>query len=280
MKPFQRIHTTCLACTLFLLFLFPSALAATGSLHIVKYAADGETVLNETDVTCGWMEENLPVFGDGVTHYYLQGPVFVDDPDPGKEEMLRWNPAEDVNVREKDLGAVRGTGVKDLCELVGGMRQGDILTIKAVDGFKREFPYRNVYEPTTRQGPMVISWWTKDEGYVPAYTQGMRLVFFADNSTNPWGLHAMGAWDWHESAEGQYWYYYRQGEEKYPTTTGLSVQYVSALQIKPGNTTLPARDGTEPPRTTGMVEEPLSLFAGIVAIVTISGLEHARRKTK
>ena len=40
-----------------------------------------------------------------------------------------------------------------------------------------------------------------------------------------------GTTDWHESAAPEYWYYYRQGDEKYPTTTGLSVQSVSDILI-------------------------------------------------
>ncbi len=58
----------------------------------------------------------------------------------------------------------------------------------------------------------------------PMTGTGMRLVFFADNSTNPGGIHAFGNYDWHESAASEYWYYYREGDEKYPTTTGSRVQ--------------------------------------------------------
>lgn len=259
--------------------LIPASYAATTSLHVVKYDGDGTTVLNETNVTFEWMEENLPVYGDGITHSYLQGPVFVDDPDPGNEEMLRWNPEENKNVMEKDLGAVKGTRVRDLCEIVGGMQQGDILVVKAVDGFSREFSYRNIYEPPPRQGPMIIAWWMADEGYVPKYVHGMRLVFLADNSTNPWGIHAMGVWDWHESAEEQYWYYYRQGEEKYPTTTGLSVQYVSALSIKPadaGTPTLPSPASQGP---TQPAREPLSLITVVLALGVMLGFHSTRGKS-
>ena len=45
------------------------AQAATTELHLVKYAADGTTVLNERTMTYGWMKANLPVYGDGVTHW-------------------------------------------------------------------------------------------------------------------------------------------------------------------------------------------------------------------
>lgn len=259
--------------------LFPASYAATTSLHVVKYDGDGTTVLNETDVTYEWMEENLPVRGDSVTHYYLQGPVFLDDPDSGKEEMLRWNPEEDRNVMEKDLGAVKGTYVRDLCDLVGGMQQDDVLVVKAVDGFSREFSYRNIYEPPPRQGPMIIAWWMADEGYTPTYVHGMRLVFLADNSTNPWGIHAMGVWDWHESAEEQYWYYYRQGEEKYPTTTGLSVQYVSALFIKPTDAGTPALPSPASRGPTQPAREPLSLITVVLALGVMLGFHSTRGKS-
>jgi hypothetical protein len=210
--------------------------AATTEVHIARYAADNVTVINETTVTYQWMELNLPVMGDGTTHYYHQGPVIVDDDDPPHEEQLRWNAGEDTNVREKDMGAVKGTDLKDLCDLVGGMAPSDTVKIRASDGFTKTFAYENVYTPPARQGPMVITWYHDSDGYVPEYRTGMRLVFFADNSSNPWGIHAFGNYDWHESAAPEYWYYYRQGDEKYPTTTGLSVQYISDILIYSGST--------------------------------------------
>ena len=98
------------------------------------------------------------------------------------------------------MGAVKGTNLKDLCDLVGGMAPGDVMKIKADDGLTKIFAYENVYTPTPREGPMVIAWYHDKEGYVPEYRTGMRLIFFADNSTNPWGIHAFGNYDWHESA--------------------------------------------------------------------------------
>ena len=47
--------------------------APTTAIHVVKYAKDGTTVINETTVTYQWIEANLPVQGDGKTHYYHQG---------------------------------------------------------------------------------------------------------------------------------------------------------------------------------------------------------------
>jgi len=214
--------------------------AGTTSLTIKKLASDGKIILAERTVDYKWLMDpaNIDVMGDGETHYYHQGPVFIDDPDEETEQMLRWNPEEDTNVLEKDMGAVKGTNVKDLCELVGGMEEGDTLTIKARDGLKKTFAYKNVYQYSDREGPMVVCWYKDGQYPDTGYNEGMRLVWFADNSVNPWGVHAFGNWDWHEAADPQYWYYYiGSGGELYPTTTGLSVQYVSELII---NSSLPA----------------------------------------
>ena len=212
------------------LFTVP-VLAASTQLHMVKYASDGTTVLAEQTLTYQQMRDSLPVLGDGITHYYHQGPVFVDDPDPLVEEQLRLNPEEDTNVLEKDMGAVRGTNIKDLCDLVGGMNAGETIRVRASDNFMKYFAYENVYGYSSREGPIAVAW--EKNGLYPdtGYIDGMRLVWFADASTNPWGVHAFGNNDWFEAADSQYWYYYVSGAESYPTTTGLSVQYVSEIAI-------------------------------------------------
>ena len=120
----------------------------TTSLHIVKYAPDGETVLNETTVDYQWMEANLPVYGDGVTHYYHQGPVFEGD---------KWDPDETANL--KDKGAVMGTNVSDLCDLVGGMDEDDSVMVCAPDGYCVKFDYPTVYETPDRLGAVVLCWY-------------------------------------------------------------------------------------------------------------------------
>ena len=225
-----------IVCIIILIFTVP-ALAATTQLHIVKYANDGTTILNETTKTYQWMEANLPVLGDGVTHYYHQGPVFVDDPDEAIEQQLRWNPDEDTNVLEKDMGAVKGTNLKDLCDLVGGMNAGETVKVRASDGLSMTFAYQNVYGYSPREGPMVVTWYCAGLPLYPGpypdtgYSDGMRLVWFADTSVNPWGVHAFGNYDWHESAAPEYWYYYVSGSEQYPTTTGLSIKYISDVLI-------------------------------------------------
>jgi hypothetical protein len=254
--------------------------AVTTQVHIARYAADNVTVINETTVTYQWMETNLPVMGDGKTHYYHQGPVFVDDADPAREEHLRWNSAEDKNVQEKDMGAVKGTNLKDLCDLAGGMAPGDVMKIKADDGFAKTFAYENVYTPTLGQGPMVITWYHANEGYVPQYRTGLRLLFFADNSTNPWGIHSFGNNDWYQSAAPEYWYYYRQGDEKYPTTTGLSVQSISDILIYSHRTAEgePARTVITPPAAapTPAGISPFTIACGLAACGVLGYIMHKR----
>jgi PKD repeat protein len=214
------------------IILIPASAAATSQLHIMRYANDGTTVLNETTVSWQWMQANLPVYGDGSTHYYHQGPVFANDAaNATHKEELRWNAAEDTNVQEKDYGAVKGTNLRDLCDLAGGLSPGEEVTIRASDGMTKSFAYRNVYAYSSRQGPMVITWARGTETPDDSYDEAMKLVFFADTSGNPWGIHAFGNSDWKESADAQYWYYYYQGSEKYPTTTGLSVKYISDVII-------------------------------------------------
>ena len=126
----------------------------TTELHVSVYGADTTLSMNNT-VTIPWMEANLPVQGDGTTHYYHQGPVFVES----KEGQ--WDMNETTNF--KDMGAVKGTAVRDLCDLVGGMNPGDDVMVKAVDGYHVEIPYENIYHPDPRQGNITVCWFNGEE---------------------------------------------------------------------------------------------------------------------
>lgn len=114
---------------------------------------------------------------------------------------------------------------------------GDTVEIKASDGFYKRFPYSNVYEPDPRQGPMIVTWYTEDatesgeiSGYVPDdYSNGMRLVFFADTSTNPWGKHVFGISDMRACLPEDYWHYYQYPD--YPASTGYTVKYIDRILI-------------------------------------------------
>ena len=212
--------------------------AATTSLTIKKLAVDKTTVLSEKTVTyqelvAGELSDgtDIAILGDGTTHYYHQGPVFLNDTDPTTQATLRWNAAEDIATTYKDKGAVKGTNLKDLCDLVGGMGSDDTVKIKSNDGWNRTFAYKNVYQYSSKEGPMVICWY-KDGNYPDSgYNAGMQLVWFADTSTNPSGLHIFGNWDWHEAADEDYWYYFPDADGDHPSADGLSGKYVSEITI-------------------------------------------------
>ena len=206
--------------------------APTTTVHIVRFGTDGTTVINETTVDYLWMEQNLPVQGDGITHYYHQGPVFTDD------KEAQWDVNETTNF--KDMGAVKGTAVRDLCDLVGGMSQGDEVMVKAGDGYHVEFPYANIYNPVPRQGAITVCWFNAEEsgvgerqgtGYPPDYHVGMRLVFFADNSTNREGKHVFGNQDMREVMPAETIHLF---DNLYPSTSGYTVKWVDEIGIYTG----------------------------------------------
>lgn len=210
---------------------------ATTELQLTRIAENG-TILEQQTVSYQWMEVNLPVQGDGVTHYYHQGPVFTDDPE------ARWDVNETGNY--KDRGAVKGTDVKDLCNLIGGMTSDDDVMITADDGYHVEYGYTTIYTPSARQGPAAICWYVGEDvsgvgerqgiGYTgkDGYFLGMRLVFLADNSTNAEGLHVFGNNDMRETLPEKSVYFY---DGLYPSTSGLTVKWVSEIRIYEGGYT-------------------------------------------
>jgi hypothetical protein len=190
--------------------------AGTTSVHVVKYAADGVTVLDERTIDYTEMESQLPVQGDGNTTYYHQGPTF-DDND-------LWDPDETQNLKTK--GAPMGTDLKDLCELVGGMSDGDTVRVKAIDGFAKTFDYANVYNPAPRQGKIVVTWYSDRDGYVPTWSDGMLLVFFAE-TTNADGQYVFGNEDMRQTLPEERWHYF----DIYPSTNGFSVKKIDEIAI-------------------------------------------------
>ncbi|KQC05827.1 MAG: hypothetical protein APR53_01950 [Methanoculleus sp. SDB] len=214
------------------------------------------------------MEANLPVYGDGLTSYYFQGPVFEgeweanygvwfpeyrnDWPggiapswDESEEKWDRfWNGIEyvqneEVNWQTKNLGTLKGTDVKDLCDLAGGVPEGSSVRIIATDNAYKELPYAAVYTPDTRLGPYVVTWWStgggesgSTGGYAgPDYTTGMRATFLADDSGNPVGEHVAGLGDMAWGLPSEYWYYYMSGGIEYPSLGGYTLKYVDRIWI-------------------------------------------------
>jgi len=260
---------------LLMLLAAPALAAPTTLLKAVAIAPNG-SVTAERTVDYRWLEANLPVLGNGVTHYHQQGPVFAE------EKEARWDPNETTNF--KDRGAVKCTDLADLAGLVGGMEPGDDGMVHAVDGYHVEFGYPNVVTPDPRQGPIGICWFNGEEvevgerqgvGYPPDYHAGMRLVFLADTSTNSDGKHVFGNSDMRAVMPAEAVYLF---DNLYPSTSGYSVKWVDEVRVyrggytgvknavvkslaDPGGTD-PASAGTAAPRTVLPWLLPLAAAAG------------------
>jgi hypothetical protein len=220
---------------LLLLSLFATALpalaaGATTEIHIVKYDTDGVTAMQEETVSYEWLRDNLPVHGNGETHYYHQGPIFEGDV---------WDPAETANL--KDKGAVKGTAIKDICELVGGMSPGDEIMFVAVDGWHTEFAYETIYEPLDRQGILALCWYNGEdalfgerygEGYPGsnAYHTAMQMVFLA-GTANADGDYVFGNDDMRVCLPDERYQHFYEG---LPSTNGLSGKWIKEVAIYSG----------------------------------------------
>lgn len=203
------------------------AAGATTEVQIIKYAVDGTTIIAQTTVSYRWMEENLPVYGDGVTQYYHQGPVFEEDV---------WDTSRTQNLKNK--GAVMGTSVRDLCELVGGMVPGDEVRLVAVDGWSTRFAYENIYEPLDRQGTIVLCWFKGEDpisvdrygtGYpgVDAYNSAIQVVFMS-GIENADGQYVFGNDDMRVCLPEEEYQHFYQG---LPSTNGLSGKWITRVQV-------------------------------------------------
>jgi hypothetical protein len=239
---------------------------ATTFVHVVKYASD-DTVLAETTKTFEWLRDNLPKQGDGETHYYHQGPIFEGD---------MWDPSETQNL--KDKGAVMGTALKDLCELVGGMSQGNEIMLRAVDGWHTEFAYENIYEPREEQGIIALCWYngedalfgeTYGEGYPGTYYTAMQIVFLA-GTTNMDGKYVFGNSDMKICLPNEKYQHFYEG---FPSTNGLSGKWISEVAIFSGEA--PVKPGEKLPteETTGdSLQLPLIPIAiGVAGAIVVAG---------
>jgi len=80
-------------------------------------------------------------------------------------------------------GYYRGVLVRDLLELVGGMTEGDLLTITATDGYFQQFGFLNAYPDATwlsLQGEMIVSL-EMDGVLAPTWTDGPRMVMLPED---------------------------------------------------------------------------------------------------
>lgn len=193
----------------------PPPNGGTTEIRVVKYASDGVTIVNETTITYQEMMERFPIIGgdDGV-RLRFQGPTF----DPND----LWNPDEDKNPGKVD-NVVRGTAIRYLCDLVGGVPEGGEVCLIASDGYEVKMNYTNLYEPLDRQGEPIVAWWANGK-YVPEYKGGMRLFF-----NSPDGV--FGADDMRACLAEPYWHYYDHAGVHYPSAAGCSNQKVATIEI-------------------------------------------------
>jgi hypothetical protein len=273
-----------LVTSLFVLLVVPVVLLspvrasnATSSVHIVKYAEDG-TVIDETTKTYEWLRDNLPVQGDGVTHYYHQGPIFEGD---------MWDPTETENL--KDKGAVMGTAIKDLCDLVGGMSDENEIMFLAVDGYHEEFAYENIYEPLDEQGVITLCWYNGEdalfgerygEGYTGNYYTAMQIVFLA-GTTNADGQYVFGNSDMRICLPDEKYQHFYEG---LPSTNGLSGKWICDVIIYAGEVPATAGEQLTDDETTDDSFElpviPIAIGVAGVAVIGGSAVMIFRRKPK
>lgn len=206
------------------------AAGATTSVYLVKYDRQGKPLKDRT-VGYEWMEENLEVYGDGETHYYHQGPIFEGDP---------WDPDRTRNL--KDKGAVKGSAVKDLCDLVGGMSEGDEVMFVGVDGWHTKFGFSNIYDPPRQQGTIALCWFNGRDGEEGerygagypgnnAYSTALQIVFLSKDP-NADGKYVFGNIDMKTSLPQEKYQYFFEGE--FPSTNGLSGKWISEVRVYEG----------------------------------------------
>jgi DMSO/TMAO reductase YedYZ molybdopterin-dependent catalytic subunit len=189
--------------------------------RIVKYAEDGVTILDEKTVDYLWMENEsgFDVIGDGKTVYKYEG--ITNNPDD------IWDADETYPGGFKISNAVKGTRIRDLCGLVGGMGAGTEIVFVARDGFETRLPYSSIYtDPSVqaRQGDAILAWYA-DGKYVPDYRDGMRLFFTPEDCI-------YGQWDMHETLPENYWHYYFSSSDNmfYPSCAGLSAKWITEIR--------------------------------------------------
>ena len=182
-------------------------------LTIVKYADDGVTELSNVTVTWEWMAENLPIYGDGVTEYKFEGICFPPN-DP-------WDMAETYPAGFKVSEQIKGTSIRELCDLAGGVDTGTEVKFVATDGWISKFPYEVICEPADCVGEPVLAWYSAGwGGPMPDYADGFRLFFVTDD-------HIFGQKDMYEGIPYQYWHY----NSELPSCAGLSAKRVTRIEL-------------------------------------------------
>jgi hypothetical protein len=158
--------------------------------------------------------------------------------------------------------------------------------ICAIDGYCVNFSYINVYQPQDRQGPIVLSWYSVENGtlglnqtagYPPRYFEAMQLVFMP-KTANADGLYVFGDWDMHECLPEEAQYFY---SNLYPSTNGLSVKWVNEIAVYPQGA--PIASHATPTPTDAPKGDSLPWIIGVsaaVAAAAIFGIVYILRRKR
>lgn len=189
------------------------------SIHIVVFGDDGKTIINETTVNYRMMEESFPVIGDGETEYKYES--ITNNPDD------IWGADQNFAGGFKIKSVVKGTLVRDLVDLVGGMEPGTSIKLIASDGYETKLGYSSVYpnpDAILKAGEPFVAWY-KGGKTIPDFKEGYQL-FFTGGDDN-----VFSNWDMHETMESNLWHYYWEAGVQYPSAAGLATKYIDEIHV-------------------------------------------------
>ncbi|UCE81068.1 MAG: metallophosphoesterase [Methanobacteriota archaeon] len=119
-------------------------------------------------------------------------------------------------------GNYSGVTIDDLIACVGGMEVGDLLRVTAVDGYRQDFGYLNVYPNDIwldLQGSMILAL-SMDSVVVPDWQDGPKLLMLA-----PDGLYS--------NSDCEATSYDGQGYSVYPSAGARWVKNVATIRVMP-----------------------------------------------
>jgi predicted phosphodiesterase len=143
------------------------------------------------------------------------------------EELAEMDMIEGDSSYENYFGTIGGTGyysgvsITDLVELVGGMSDGDVLTITSSDGYLQTYGYLNVYPNETwnlAQGEMILAL-EYDSFAVPDWDSGPRIAMMPAD-----GLYS--------NEDCELTSYYGQGYWLYPSAGARWVGCASTISVQ------------------------------------------------
>ncbi|MBN1677549.1 MAG: metallophosphoesterase [Candidatus Thermoplasmatota archaeon] len=187
--------------------------------HVVVTADDLGLSHEKVDLTVDWTRSpHLSLMGRNGQVLNL-----TFDQLAGMELMTAYSSFENQFNNIRGAGVYSGPSVASLIELVGGMEDGDTLTVVSSDGYSQEFGYLNVHaseEWLAIQGTMILA--MEYEGAAaPEWEEGPRLAFLA-----PDGLYS--------NSDCEATSYEGQGYYLYPSAGARWVSCVASFTVEAG----------------------------------------------